>query len=360
MKARSALIVISLIGLSLGATAQQAQATFHLTKVTEVFAGQTVQPNADMVELQGYSAGQNQVANKKLTLYESSGTSQECTIPSNVANATDQAHILFATTEAQTLFGTADFTIPAFLSGSSGAACFEGIDCVTWGSFGGLVSDTKGPVVSPEAAIPDGQSIHRSLGANGTLEDADDTNNSADDFSPGSESGTPNGVTNLGTLTCVSKGGGGTDTKPPSSKITAPKHKTAITTSEARNFQGTAKDPSGSGIAKVEIGLRQKRRDGCRWWDGDSFVKGKCILRQKTLLGETYVELSSKNSEGTATWSVNITGKLKPTGGTIKSYTLYSRATDGAGNIEPDFEAGRNLVRFEVYKPPIVCSPGPC
>jgi hypothetical protein len=343
MKARSALIVISLIGLSLGATTQHAQATFHLMKVTEIFAGQTLQPNADMVELRMYSAGQNQVGSKKLTLYEASGTWQECTIPSSVANATNQAPILFATTEAQTLFGTADFTIPAFLSGSSGAACFEGIDCVTWGSFGGSVSDTKGPVVSPEAAIPDGQSIHRNLGSNGSLEDADDTNNSANDFAPGSESGTANGITNLGTLTCVSMHGD-PEVKPPTSEITAPVHKTAITVADSTNFQGTASDQGGSQVAKVEIALRQKIKGaGCKWWNGSTFAAGSC--------SEKVFQVAT----GDKKWSYDLQRKLKPTGRKLKSYRLYSRATDGAANIESLFEAGRNLVKFEVYKPPIVC-----
>jgi hypothetical protein len=352
MKARSALIVISLIGLGLGATAQEAHATFHMMKVTEVFAGQTLQPNADMVELQMYQAGQNQVSGHKLTLYEASGTAHECTISSNVANATNQAHILFATTEAQSLFGSADFTIPAFLSGSSGAACFEGIDCVTWGSFGGSVSDTKGPVVSPEAAIPDGQSIHRSLGANATLEDPDDTNNSADDFAPGSESGTPNGVANLGTLTCTGGGGGGgggTDDKVPSSEITAPKHKTAITVNESTNFQGTASDQGGSQVAKVEIALRQKiKGGGCKWWSGSAFAAGSCS------------EKIFQTATGDKKWSYDLPRKLKPTGRKLKAYRLFSRATDGDGNVETLFEAGRNLVKFEVYKTPIVCGQPHC
>lgn len=351
MKARSALVVISLIGLSLGATAQQAQASFHLMKVTEVFAGQTLQPNADFVELQMYSAGQVALANgHKIAFYAANGTATECPITSNVSNGANQAHILFATAEAQTAFGTADFTIPPLIDPAGGAVCFGlGVDCVTWGSFSGSVTDDKGPVTSPEGAIPAGQSIHRSLGADSTLQADDDTNNSASDFDPAAESATANGLVNLATLTCTAPGGGGGDTKVPSSEITAPKHKTAITASESTNFQGTANDQGGSQLAKVEIALRRKMKGaGCKWWNGSKFVAGSCGTKV------------FQTATGDKKWSYDLPRTLKPTGRKVKNYRLFSRATDGDGNVETLFEGGRNLVKFEVYKPPIVCSPGPC
>lgn len=348
MKARTALVI--LVALSLEAAATPAQAAFHLTKVTEVFGGQLLQPNADFVELQMYQSGQALLAGHKLTFYAADGTATECTIPQNISNGANQAHILFATAEAQAAFGTADFTIPSpLVSPGGGAVCFGlGVDCVTWGSFSGSVTDDKGAVTNPEAAIPADQSIHRSLGADATLQATDDTNNSANDFSPAAESATSNGPLNLGALSCIG-GGGNTDTEAPSSEITAPAHKTAITVQDSRNFQGKAKDQGGSKIAKVELAMRQKRKEGCRWWTGSSFVAGAC--------GEkTFFEVPDADNN----WSYTLSKNLKPSGRRIKNYTLYSRATDGAGNVEPGFTPGENQVRFEVYKPPIVCGQPPC
>jgi hypothetical protein len=336
-----------LVGVGLGTAAPNADAAFHLMKVREVYAGSLLDANSEFVELQMYAANQVVLANHTLTLYDQSGSSRVCTIPSNVPNGANQETILFATTQAQTEFSTvADFTIPAFLSGGGGAVCFENVDCASWGAFSGA---TTSPAGTPEpGGIPNGESIDRRTdisGAPGSLEDADDTNDSANDFETESPSPNPNGPINLGSANCTQPGGGGGDTDEPSSKITAPKHKTAITTSESRNFQGTAKDQGGT-IAKVEIALRQKRKGGCRWWNGSSFVAGGCT--QRLFVG----------ASGDKKWSYTLSKNLKRTGTKIKHYTLYSRATDGAGNVQTDFLPKANLVKFEVFKPPITCEPG--
>lgn len=346
MRGRSALVVISLVGLSLGSAVPNAEAVFHLIKVREVHAGSLVEANADFVELQMYSAGQNQVFGHKLTLYGANGTATECVIPNNVPNASNQATILFATSQAQAAFGPADFTIPPLLAGNAGAACFENIDCVSWGSFSGA---TASPAGTPEpGGIPVGQSLDRRTdisGGPGTLEATDDTNDSANDFEAENESATANGVVNLGATTCTETGGGGGDTNEPTSKITAPKHRTAIPVGE-RNFQGRAKDSGGSGVSKAEIALRQKRKGGCKWWNGNRFAPGGC--RTKVFVMAT----------GDKKWSYTLSKNMRRTGKRIKHYTLYSRATDGAGNTQTDFIPKANLVRFEVFKPPITCGPG--
>jgi len=339
MKARSALVVLSLVGLSLVTAAAPAKAAFHFMKVREVHAGTLLEANADFVELQMYSAGQQFVGNHLLTLYDQNGASRECTIPQNVTNGANQETILFATTQAQTAFATnADFTIPAFLEHGGGAVCFENVDCVSWGSFPGGAAATDqdgGPGTPFGGGIPIGESIDRKLGANNTLEATDDTNDSANDFEAEAASPNPNGPVNLGSATCTPATEGGGDSFEPSSKITSPKHKTAVRTKEARNIRGTASDEGGSGVSKIEVALRQKAKNGCRWWNGKDFVKGGC--------GEKMFEPAN----GGQTWSFKA-GKLQPTGGRIKNYTLYSRATDGAGNVETDFEAGRNVSRFKI------------
>ena len=346
MRARSALVVICLVGVGLGTTVPNADAAFHLMKVREVYAGSLLDANSEFVELQMYAANQVVLTNHTLTLYDAAGSSRACTIPSNVTNGANQETILFATTQAQTQFGTADFTIPAFLSGSGGAVCFENIDCVSWGSFSGA---TTSPAGTPEpGGIPNGESIDRRTDISGgatSLEDTDDTNDSANDFEPEAASPNPNGPVNLGSTNCTQPSGGGTDTDPPTSKITAPKHKTAITVTESRNFQGTAKDQGGD-VSKVEIALRQKRKDGCRWWNGSSFVAGGCTTK-------VFVAAS-----GDKKWSYTLPKNLRRTGSRIRHYTLYSRATDAAGNMETEFVPKANLVKFEVFKAPITCEPG--
>jgi hypothetical protein len=222
--------------------------------------------------------------------------------------------------------------------------CFENVDCVSWGSFPGGAAATDqdgGPGTPYGGGIPIGESIDRKLGANNTLEAADDTNNSANDFEAEAASPNPNGPINLGSTTCTAAGGGGGDTFEPSSKITAPRHRTAIPTSEARNFKGTARDQGGSGVAEVDIALRQKRRGGCKWWNGSSFVSGSC--NQKLFV----------MGNGDKKWSYTLSKKLRPTGGIIRNYILYSRATDGAGNVESDFLPKANKSKFEVFKPPV-------
>ena len=354
MRARSLLVIAGLVGLSVGLMAPNASATFHLMKVREVFAGTATDANADFVELQMYQLGQNQVNAEKLRLYSGNGSSRECTITADVAGANNQETILFATTQAQAQFGTADFTIPAFLEPGGGAVCFIGsdgrvIDCVSWGSFPGGVTDQDGGPGTPFAGgIPIGESIDRKVGANGTLEAADDTNNSANDFEAEAPSPNPNGPTapaNAVNTNCGATLQPGADTEPPTSKITSPKHKTAIPTSEARNFQGTAKDQSGT-VTKVEIALRQKRKGGCKWWNGSRFAAGGCSSRVFVL------------ADGDKKWSYTLPKNLRRSDGKIRHYTLYSRATDAAGNVESDFIPKVNLVRFEVFKPPITCEPG--
>ena len=348
MRVRSMLVVLCLVGLSVGLNSPNAGAAFHVMKVREVYAGSSTQTNADFVELQMYhpTAPQNQVGGHKLRLYNAAGAMRECTIPQHVANGANQETILFATTEAQSAFGVADFTIPAFLSGSAGAVCFEGIDCVSWGSFPGGASDTDGGPGTPfPGGIPVGQSIDRKVGTNNTLEAADDTNNSANDFEAEAPTPNPNGATNLGTTTCTEPTGGAGDTDEPKTKITAPKHRSAITVKQARNFQGTAKDQSGT-VTKVEIALRQKLKGSCKWWHGSSFVAGSCSTRSFVM------------ATGDKNWSYTLSRKLKPSNGRIRNYTLFSRATDATGNVESEFVPKANLVRFEVFKPPITCMPG--
>lgn len=181
------LLAASLLAAMLLAAQPAARAAFHLMEVKEVFAGTSAQANADFVELRMQVPDQNLIGGHKLYLYAppdiyGEATRHECTIPSNVtANTAADARILFATVEAQMLFGPADFTIPQFLGGNGGAVCFENIDCVSWGSFTGATTSPAG-TPEPGGITPD-QSIHRT---------AADTNDSATDFQVDSPNPMPN------------------------------------------------------------------------------------------------------------------------------------------------------------------------
>jgi hypothetical protein len=184
------LAACSLAAAGLVASAGSAAADFHLMKVDEVFAGTGSDATADFVELEMVAEGQGNVSGHPLQLFDASGVRFDCDLPADVPNDNAGDEILFATAAAEaTLPVNADFVIPPMLDGSSGAACFAGVDCVSWGSFGGT---TPSPAGTPfPGGIPGGQSIDRVV----------DTNNSAVDFTTVA----PNPETNvgdLGSMTC--------------------------------------------------------------------------------------------------------------------------------------------------------------
>jgi hypothetical protein len=95
----------------------------------------------------------------------------------------------------------------------------------------------------------------------------------------------------------------------------------------------------GSGLSKVELALRMKRRNGtCKWYTGSRFRSGNCSkkkwVRLKTKLFIVY-RLDKRLKPAT-----------KKTG--IKNYTAFARATDKAGNVERKFEAGRNKMTYRI------------
>lgn len=178
-----------------------AQASFHLIKVREVFPGTIAHPNSDYVELQMYAGGQSLVQFGELEVLNASGTvTSKFTPASSVANSANQSTVLIANTEYSSQFpGVApDFVDEGLgLSPVGGAICWPQTeppfdDCASWGDFSGqesLPSPGDSAPASP-AGIPDGKALLRSIapGCATFLENADDANDSAVDFS----SQTPN------------------------------------------------------------------------------------------------------------------------------------------------------------------------
>ncbi|HVQ59918.1 MAG TPA: hypothetical protein VMS60_13520 [Solirubrobacterales bacterium] len=177
---------LSTIALSiavLGAlAAAPAQASFHLMKIREVFAGSSANPDAAYVELQMYAGGQNFVAGHSVRIYDANGNEVDgVPFPANVARGDSQSTLLVATTQAATQFGVIpDATLEAGkIKATGGAVCFDDLDCVAWGA-----TKFAGPAGTPAGAIPDGLALQRMIGRGcaTALDPADDSDDSAADF----------------------------------------------------------------------------------------------------------------------------------------------------------------------------------
>jgi parallel beta-helix repeat protein len=140
----------------------------------------------------------------------------------------------------------------------------------------------------------------------------------------------------LASLPASTGGGGGVDVTAPVSRVGRPRIGKTFNASKIRRFRGTATD-NGSGLALVQIALRQKLAKGCKWWNGNRFVRGGCNSKR------------FRPATRLASWRYVLSKKLKPSDeGNIRFYTLYTRATDAAGNVESVFQKGRNANRFEI------------
>lgn len=215
-----ALLALCLLGLS----ATPALANFHLVKVREVYPGSAASPDAEFVELQMYSSGQNLVGGHFVRAYDAGGAVvATSTFPGNVANSANQSTMVLATPQAEAEFSfTADAALsPAGqLSPAGGAVCWETIDCVSWGSFSGSLPSPAGTPASP-GEIPDGIALRRSIarGCATALDPADDSDQSQADFEAVFPSPRPNAVA-PSEKTCSGTGGGGSG--PPADDHGAP------------------------------------------------------------------------------------------------------------------------------------------
>ena len=215
--------LLALVFVAVGAA--PASASFHLMKIREVHEGGS---QADYVELQMYSTGENFVQTHYLVTYDAGGNPFETfQFPTSVPNGETQRTILIADTNP---IGVApDFTVPTanLFPGPSGSVCYldaltpapTGIDCVSIGATAppqGNPSPVGTPVLQLAGGLSAGQSVIRSIapGCSTLLEAADDTNNSAADFALG----TPNPRNNSMVPTehaCQTQ-----DTTPPNTKLT--------------------------------------------------------------------------------------------------------------------------------------------
>ncbi len=138
----------------------RAHATFHVSSITEVMSGFNGDPSVEYVETREDFAGQNAIANTRLTAFNADGTVATVLIltPTGVANFNANRRILYATASFATLSGiTPDFLIPSgVISTPSGMICWGApymilvppptwdetipnnyIDCIAYGSYTG-------------------------------------------------------------------------------------------------------------------------------------------------------------------------------------------------------------------------------
>jgi hypothetical protein len=221
--------VLALIALSL--MAAPALGAYHLMKIREVGTGN----DGDYVELQMYSSGQTQLTGHRIKAFNGAGAEvSDFPFPGPVSNGDNQRTILFASA-GHTLSVTPDFTGALDVVSTGGTVCFMdtptvGIDCVSWGTVT-PPSPLPSPVGAPAPALTQGQSLERTIapGCATLLENSDDTDDSAADFSIAAQSPRPNSVTPTET-TCSGGGGGGADNDPPQTTITkGPKKKSEKT-----------------------------------------------------------------------------------------------------------------------------------
>jgi hypothetical protein len=174
--------------------APAAEASFHLIKVREVYAGTS---EDSYVELQMYSSGQSFLEGHSMTLYNSAGAlSHASTFPAGVAKAENQRTVLIGDSGVEASFGVKPDLVDSGLAvpAAGGAACWNAgglpADCVAWGNFSGgaalmtATGTSAGTPVSP-AGIAAGKAIRRTIepGCPTLLEESDDSNVSATDFS---------------------------------------------------------------------------------------------------------------------------------------------------------------------------------
>lgn len=174
--------------LALMAPVQSAQATFHEVLISQLYPGSAAAPQSSFLELQMYSPGQNFVKNHSITVYDAGGTAiATFFFPDDLpGEGVDQQTMLVGDSGVQEAFGVtpdlvdAGFNIPS----AGGAACWDGLDCVSWGNFSGQTIPSSGIPIDP-AGIPDGKAIERRISGgscSNRLEPGDDTNDSDSDF----------------------------------------------------------------------------------------------------------------------------------------------------------------------------------
>jgi Calx-beta domain len=131
----------------------------------------------------------------------------------------------------------------------------------------------------------------------------------------------------------------------PTSRFHHPRHKWRYKKSDyrIREFHIFASDNSGgSGVVAAELALRRNLRGGkCAWKAKKGWQKKDCDNR--TWLPTKYDEVGQLFYYRMQQLKSSVNTR-------IKDYTAFSRAIDGAGNVEKDFAQKRNANTFEIKR----------
>ena len=97
----------------------------------------------------------------------------------------------------------------------------------------------------------------------------------------------------------------------------------------------------GAPVTSADFALRRNMRGrNCAWWNGKRFRGGDC-QNERWLRTGTYEP----------DFFFYRLRELPPSSGRTKSYTAFSRARNGAGELEAFLQSGRNMNTFEVKAP---------
>ncbi|MGH2787108.1 MAG: Calx-beta domain-containing protein [Actinomycetota bacterium] len=167
------------------------------------------------------------------------------------------------------------------------------------------------------------------------------------------------------TVTLTGPGAGGTtstvvtivnddtgETQRPETKFHHPRHRHDYRANDWRvqiAWHIFARDSGGSEVARIQVALRKKMKSGsCSWLAGRRFASGPCSAKRWLTVRER-TQLQQHQYQWLYVYDPK--PKLQPSAGSsIRNYKIYSRATDGSGNVENRFESRRNANTFEVTR----------
>jgi hypothetical protein len=135
------------------------------------------------------------------------------------------------------------------------------------------------------------------------------------------------------------------ESDPPTSRLHHPRHKWRYKKSDYRIREVhvfTSDNPGGAGVTAAQFALRRNMKNGqCQWLAQKGWKQGDCQNRE--WLPTTYDSVGEL-------WRYRPKQLKSSVGTKIKDYTAFSRAIDGAGNVERDFNEKRNANTFEVKR----------
>ena len=222
MQPRRIVSVLAVLGAIAVLGVPPAAANHHRLRIAEVLGGIPGRENAQFVELQMFTAGQEVVHDASLAFIDATGGTLAAPVfPADVADESDNATVLAMTPQAASFFGiTPDMTYTAVDNRTGGRIDYLGrpgstsegiLDAFSWGSYSGDATGVGTPF-NAASGLALGVSAHRDLsrGASSTeMDTADDTGDSAADFVSGPPTPRNNAGQTTGRATIVSRLGSG-------------------------------------------------------------------------------------------------------------------------------------------------------